>query len=311
MNENPAGILVIRDELTGWFSQLDREGREGERAFSLEAWNGDNPFTMDRIGRGHIHADACCMSILGGIQPGRFRSYLADALKDGPSNDGLIQRFQILVWPDTASGWRYVDQPPDAASVKRAEDVFRKLLDMDAEHPAQYRFDPEAQKLFIDWLEDLETKLRSCDLHPALVSHLSKYRSLMPSVAVLFEMADWASGNGNPDTVSLNNARRAAAWCEYLESHARRIYSCIVTPQMRAAHELADKIRQRRVGRDGFFSFRDVYTKGWSGLESPELVRQGAEVLQDAGWIRDVSPKPGKLGGRPSNLYQVNPRVWK
>jgi hypothetical protein len=41
MSENPAGILVIRDELTGWWSQLDRAGREGERAFCLQAWNGD------------------------------------------------------------------------------------------------------------------------------------------------------------------------------------------------------------------------------------------------------------------------------
>jgi hypothetical protein len=52
MSENPAGILVIRDELTGWWSQLDRAGREGERAFCLQAWNGDTGHTIDRIGRG-------------------------------------------------------------------------------------------------------------------------------------------------------------------------------------------------------------------------------------------------------------------
>ena len=50
MSENPAGILVIRDELTGWWSTLDRTGREGERAFSLQAWNGDTGHTIDRIG---------------------------------------------------------------------------------------------------------------------------------------------------------------------------------------------------------------------------------------------------------------------
>jgi putative DNA primase/helicase len=109
MSENPAGIFVIRDELTGWWSTLDRAGREGERAFCLQAWNGDTGHTIDRIGRGTIHVEACCMSMLGGIQPGRLRSYLVDALEDGPSNDGLIQRFQLLVWPDTPADWRYVD----------------------------------------------------------------------------------------------------------------------------------------------------------------------------------------------------------
>jgi putative DNA primase/helicase len=50
MDENPAGVLVVRDELTGWWSQLDRDGRQGERAFCLQAWSGDTGYLMDRIG---------------------------------------------------------------------------------------------------------------------------------------------------------------------------------------------------------------------------------------------------------------------
>ena len=49
MSENPSGIMVMRDELSGWLSQLDRPGREGERAFCLQAWNGDTGHTIDRI----------------------------------------------------------------------------------------------------------------------------------------------------------------------------------------------------------------------------------------------------------------------
>ena len=313
MSENPAGILVIRDELTGWWSQLDRAGREGERAFCLQAWNGDTGHTIDRIGRGTIHVEACCMSMLGGIQPGRLRSYMVDALEDGPSNDGLIQRFQLLVWPDTAPDWSYVDRAPDAASEQQAARVFRKLVELDAENPARFRFAPDAQELFIEWLAELETKIRGDELHPALVSHLSKYRKLMPALAVLFHLAETAAGNGAADTVSLRHAQQAAAWCEYLESHARRVYSCIVTPQLRAARELADKIKHRKVGTERFFSCRDVYLKGWSGLDSPEAVKQAAEVLQDAGWVRDVCGESSDpLGrGRPSNRYEVNPGVWE
>jgi hypothetical protein len=319
MSDNPAGILVVRDELTGWWSQLDRAGREGERAFSLQAWNGDTGHTIDRIGRGTIHVEACCMSMLGGIQPGRLRSYLVDALQDGPSNDGLIQRFQLLVWPDTAPDWSYVDRAPDAISEQQAAQVFRKLVELDAENPVRFRFASNAQELFIDWLAELEAKIRGGELHPALVCHLSKYRSLMPSLAVLFELADRAGSDGFvgslqaniPNFVTLEHTRQAAAWCEYLESHARRVYSCIVTPQLRAARELGSKIKQRKVGTNGFFSCRDVYLKGWSGLDSPEAVKLAAEVLQDAGWIRDMSDESRPFGGRPSNRYEVNPRVWQ
>jgi putative DNA primase/helicase len=241
MSENPAGILLIRDELTGWWSMLDRPGREGERAFCLQAWNGDTGHTIDRIGRGSVHVEACCMSMLGGIQPARLRSYLADALKDGPSNDGLIQRFQLLVWPDMTPGWKYIDRPPDTAAKEQAASVFEALAGLDAESPRLYHFAPDAQELFVAWLTELEAKVRSGDLHPALVSHLSKYRKLMPSLALHFEMADAVTCGHQGETVSLNHARQAAAWCEYLESHARRVYSCIVTPQLRAAIELANR----------------------------------------------------------------------
>ncbi len=323
MSENPAGILVIRDELTGWWSTLERSGREGERAFCLQAWNGDTGHTIDRIGRGTIHVPHCCMSMLGGIQPGRLRSYLVDALKDGPSNDGLIQRFQLLVWPDTPDGWTYVDRPPNVASELQAARVFGKLVEMSAEQPVRFRFAPDAQALLTEWITELEAKVRGDELHPALVSHLSKYRSLMPSLALLFELADRASFDGFVGSslvgcenfVSLEHARQAAAWCEYLESHARRVYSCVVTPQLRAARELADHIRKKHVrNKDGgfdWFAARDVYLKGWTGLDTPEAVKAAAEVLEDACWVREFSGERGATGGRPSNRYFVNPRVWE
>jgi hypothetical protein len=311
MSENPAGILLIRDELTGWWSMLDRQGREGERAFCLQSWNGDTSHTVDRIGRGSVYVEACCMSMLGGIQPGRLRSYLVDALKDGPSNDGLIQRFQLLIWPDTAPAWEYVDRPPDVAAEDRVRRVFEVLAKLDPEPPQEYHFAPDAQELFIAWLSELEAKVRSGELHPALVSHLSKYRSLMPSLALLFELADAVARGEWSDTVSLDHTRQAAAWCKYLESHARRVYSCIVTPQIRAAIELADKIKHGKVGADGFFSCRDVYLKGWSSLDSAEAVIRAAEVLEDAGWIRTTgSQSTDPLGrGRPSSRYEINPAV--
>jgi hypothetical protein len=320
MSENPDGIMVIRDELTGWWSTLDRAGREGERAFCLQAWNGDTGHTIDRIGRGTIHVDACCISMLGGIQPGRLRSYLADALADGPSNDGLIQRFQLMVWPDTESDWKYVDRAPDPTYEAIAKRVFGNLVALDSEGPMRFRFAPDAQELFMKWLGKLEARVRGDDLHPALVSHLSKYRSLMPSLALLFELADWAAeGPGVAGAIgsdgflcaSLEHAQQAVAWCDYLESHTKRIYSCITTPQMRAAQLLAEKLRKRQIAPDGFFSCRDVYLKGWSGLDTPELAKMAIDVLQDAGWVQDVDREAGPLGGRPSPRYQVNPRVFE
>ncbi len=321
MSENPAGIFVLRDELSGWLDMLDRSGREGERAFFLTAWAGDTGHTIDRVGRGTIYVEHCCLSMLGGIQPARLRSYLVDALRDGPSNDGLIQRFQLLIWPDTRPDWTLVDRPPDAAAQKQAEKVFLGLVELDAESPLPFRFSSEAQRLLNEWLRNLEAKVRGDELHPALVAHLSKFRSLMPSLALLFELADLAAEGsvgfvGSVEgilpiirEVSPEHVKQAIAWCDYLESHARRVYSCITTPQMRAARELADKIKRKKAGAHGSFSCRDVYLKGWSGLDSPGAVQMAVEVLEDALWLR--REYASDTGGRPGMRYIVNPKVYR
>jgi hypothetical protein len=310
MSENPAGLLVVRDELSGWMSQQERPGREGERSFNLECWNGDVGLTIDRIGRGSIYVPACCTSMLGGITPGRLRSYLTDVLEDRPGNDGLVQRFQVLVWPDCPPNWHYVDRPLDADSEQKVARIFQKLTELDVDNPTRLRFDRDAQELFVEWLADLEAKIRGNELHPALVAHLSKYRRLMPALAGLFELADAVAGNGAGETVSLKQAQRGAAWTEYLESHARRVYACVVTPQLRAARELADKIRQRKVGASGSFSCREIYWKGWRGLDSPEAVKQAAELLEDANWVRRLLAESRPVGGRPADRFEINPGVY-
>jgi putative DNA primase/helicase len=309
--ENPAGVLVIRDELTGWLSGLDRQGREQERAFFLEAWNGDSPFTVDRIGRGSIHVPAVCVSLLGNIQPARLRWYLSQALGGGPNDDGLFQRFQILAWPDPPRNWKLVDRPPNTQALLTAETVYSALAKLSADEPVRMHFDSDAQALFFAWLSELEGKVRvDLGLAPPFVAHLAKYRSLMPSLAALFHLADLAADDPKlPETTAINleHARQAAAACSYLESHARRTYSCVSSPECRAAREMA---RHIQIGDlPTVFKTRDVYLKGWSGLHTPELARTALSLLEDAGWVRLVGQPTPASGGRRPEEWQVNPKV--
>ena len=51
--ENPWGILLFRDELSGWLETISN-GQQGERQFFLESWDGDTPCKMSRIERGTL-----------------------------------------------------------------------------------------------------------------------------------------------------------------------------------------------------------------------------------------------------------------
>jgi len=195
LNENPNGVLCYRDELIGFLKSLDKEGQEGARSFYLEAWNGDGRYTYDRIGRGTIDIEAAIVSLIGSIQPGPLRAYLHGAVSNDTSADGLMQRFQLAVYPDISKTWRNVDRLPDTQAKNRAYSLvcFLDRLDPYAvgancqvDDAIPYlRFDPEAQDRFDQWRESLELRLRSGEEHPVIVAHLAKYRSLIPSLALL------------------------------------------------------------------------------------------------------------------------------
>jgi putative DNA primase/helicase len=299
---NFAGVFVLRDELSGWLASLERQGRESERAFYLECWAGDAGFTIDRIGRGSIHVEHCCVSLFGGIQPARLRAYCADALRDGPTNDGLIPRFQLLVWPDSKPDWKYRDRAPNASAMRAAENVYRHIAEMSADCPLRLKFARDAQALFVAWLSDLETRLRADDTNRFLLAHLSKYRKLMPALALLFSLAD-----GSLQSVGLHHARQAADWCEYLPHHARRVYASRISPGRLAAISLGQKLIKGWKRDCRKFTVREVYQNDWAGLGTPDEARAAVRVLEDAGWVRAEKPKSDT--GRPSEVYAINPRI--
>ncbi len=304
---NPAGVLVFRDELTGWLRSLDREGREGDRSFYLEAWSGTGAYTYDRIGRGTLHIEAATVSVLGGIQPGPLAAYVREAAGNGRGADGLLQRFQLIVWPDDTADWRNVDRWPDTSAKNAAFEVFERMAGLeplaigasrDGEGLSYLRFEPAAQEAFDTWRHDLEGRLRAGEPE-ILEAHLAKYRSLLPSLALLCHLAD--SPHGGP--VTLSAMLRAADWCEYLEAHARRLYATGIGADHSAAHALAARIRRGEV-LDGS-SPKDIYRNHWASLDKDATYR-ALDVLEGCGWLRvdEVA-----TGGRPSVVIRLNPCV--
>ena len=133
LRENPGGLLYVRDELVGLIASWDKQGREGDRQFFLEAWNGTDDYDTDRIGRGTIIIPNLCVTIFGGMQPEKLTAYLEQA-SDALGNDGLLQRFQLLVYPDPIP-WEYRDRIPDENARKRVDHVFDRLAAFD---PAEW-----------------------------------------------------------------------------------------------------------------------------------------------------------------------------
>lgn len=302
LNENPNGLMLYRDEISGFLRTIDREDRTNDRAFYLECFNGLGRYTYDRIGRGTIDIESLCVAILGNIQPGVLRPYLNHATKGTAGDDGMIQRFQLMVWPDLTD-WKFVDQWPDKDAKNQAFEVFDRLANWRGfDEPA--RFDEAAQKLFDAWFCNLHQELRADDIPPVLESHFAKYKSLIPSLAILIHLAD---DETHRPVVGVDAVKKAIAWGDYLKSHALRVYSSALDPVNLNAKTILDKIESGKL-KDGFGT-GDILRGGWMGLDSLDNVKAALARLVDFGWLKQVTIPGSSSGGRPSIRYQAHPKI--
>lgn len=320
LSDRPEGMLIWRDELMGWLKGLEKQGRDTDRAFYLESHGGKLRFPTDRISRGSL-APMVCLSILGGIQPGPLSRYVRGATAvESENNDGLLQRFQVLVWPNKTA-FTYVDQWPEKEAKDLAYGMYRKLATADVveEFGAEkavdepdampsMHFSEDAQPIFAEWYTALQVRLRTDEEIPAaLNAHLGKYASLMPKLATLFHLMDIASGAESPGPVSTNATIRAMAWCEYLESHACRVYRSAISADMARAGNLLKHIRRGEVADRA--TLREIYLHHWEDLTTREEVEAAIRTLADYGWARIDTEQPET--GRPSSIIRLHPSLEK
>lgn len=208
----------------GGFKRSIRLVEEGDREFYLESWNGYGSYTVDRVGSGTLHVPALCLSVFGGIQPGKLLAYVDKTLQCTAEDDGLLQRFQLLIYPELSPKWTNVDRNPDIFARQQVFDVFH-AVDKSSGAPSGVRFSEPAQEAFNVWRERLESRLKSNNVGcSAFESHLAKYRSLMHSLALLFWILEDPNHLQGNSLVSLSATTLAIRWCDFLEKHALKAY---------------------------------------------------------------------------------------
>lgn len=302
LNENPRGLLLIRDELPGFLARMESEECASDRAFYLEAFNGSGQFTYDRIGRGTVHIANCTISIIGGVQPSRIAPIVRGAMT-GASNDGLIQRLQLAVWPDSRKSWQWVDRHPDRQARETYKKVFRDLHELQLgspDEPTVLRFSPSAQAMFREWMTEIQTDARSGNLSPVLESHILKMPKTVASLALIFELIE-----GGRFEVGEQSTLRALAWADYLRSHATRLYSSGNT----MIEDGARLILERRHQLPDEFTAREIQRKGWAGLTDREAVASALDLLVTTNHCKEIEQPTKASGGRPTASYCWNPAL--
>lgn len=254
------------------------------------------------------------LSIFGGFQPDKIKQYVQGAQGGCSSNDGLIQRFQLLVWPDLPDFTGQVDRAPNKAAVQNLELAIiqlNQISDNGIEGASRDRsglltlhFDEEAQNVFNEWLNKNERMIRSAKLDPAEQGHFSKFRSLVPALALLNHLIDGQAGPVGAD--SLWKALHLA-W--YLRSHAKRLYASVHGLDQGPLRTLANQLLDNKLV-DGFTA-RTVEHKCWRGLKQRAVIEKALDTLVELDWLQESQSTRSVKGGRPTVTYRINPAISK
>ena len=312
MSDSPYGLLGLYDEIAGLIASWDSNGQETARSFYLTAWNGNQPYTVDRIERGTSRIERAFLCIVGGVQPSVLAQYIQGAKSGGKGNDGLVQRFQLLTYPDLDTGLKEVDRAADETAEKAAYDAIEALRSLDpaklgieplnGDNRAILHFAPDAQKLFDQVRVNID-KRAVCDKEDDIMaSHLSKMPATIAKLAMLIHLLDRGTG-----PITLVATEKAAMWRVYLYKHAKRIYGSAEIGSIQLVSMLGEKLIASAIKEP--FTAREIERKGWSGLTDSKLVEDALVELEDAGWVRITASDTRT--GRPTKFYNLNPALVK
>jgi hypothetical protein len=314
---NPNGLIFNFDEIAGFLVSLTQSVKSVERGFILECWNGDGSYTVDRVSRQGEHINGLCISIMGGTQPGKLAAMIKGAIDGGVEDDGLMQRFQVMIssirHPKQVKG--KVETDRDAILLMRA--FFEAIYSQQSKGPVQFCFSSEAEDHFENWHNDLLNNLQDNPSDwEALDAHFSKYTSLAPKLAMLFHMASCFDdvAQRSPQffaptgiewrrEISLSTLTQALGVVDFFKEHAQRVYSVITKRSELAAKSLAGAVMRGLVVDAQ--TVRSIKQKHWSNLTSDAEVEEALETLEQHDWLIIERLKPAT--GRPKNIIRLNP----
>ncbi|MCD8545366.1 MAG: DUF3987 domain-containing protein [Sulfurospirillum cavolei] len=290
LSYTPHGLLVTRDELSGFLKGMDRAGKENERPFYLEAWDGTNGFTVDRIGRGNTFIPKLTLSVLGNIQPSMIKEYVYEAVK-GKKADGLLQRFQLCVFVDAIKQQgvdRYPNKVARDAYYRTIEKIAKTLSFTDSAQVDEfgdtpfYRFKDDAQNVFNEWYKANAMEAQEA-FNEAMEGHLSKYPSLFASLALIFHVCDLAENGSRFDyRITKENTLKALQLVEVLKAHAERLYSTFEVEEAKRDAK-ADKVLSFMGKASLPISFRDITLKAGGKPSKDEILKAIKGVYKSAG----------------------------
>jgi len=285
LNENSRGVLIIKDELSGWLgsmNQYKQGGKGADRQFWLSAHT-NQPVAVDRKSLEEpLIVARPFVSIVGGIQP----EVLPDFGKD--RGDGLIDRF-IPVYPKPRVGRWSDDEISDHVREEYARTIgglykLRHANDEEDPFPSKVGMTDEAKALFVAEYNRLHDELEAPGfpqrLRPAwgkLEAYFARF-ALILAMTRIIELGNQGQA-GIMERVTREDMAGAVQLLAYFKNHVRRVYTGLYGDH--PSDRLAADLRDFLIGQAG--SWEGIASELYEALDSdykPERVKDFGKLIR-------------------------------
>src|SRR5215207_3696705 len=244
LEDNPRGVLIYKDELTGWVRSHDQYkagGKGADRQHWLSVWS-NQAIVVDRKSRqgDPTYVERPWVSLVGGIQPAMLSEL------GGSMEDGLLDRF-LFCYPkhsqtdlsEAALGADTEDQNDglyaQLSSLRMVED------EIGQEAPNVVPMSWEARRLFREIHDGIGREALEPGFPQRLQGVWAKMRGYLARISLVLALSRSVEHN-EPEQVEEEDVKNAARIVAYFKAHARRVYGELraTTPEDLLAGEVWD-----------------------------------------------------------------------
>lgn len=303
LEARPRGVTYVADELARLFMNLERYSGGSDRAFWLEAWDG-NSFTVERLGRPPVILAHLLVGVVGGFQPDLLaRSFAGDS-------DGIYSRF-LYAWPPEAP----YREPTDEADEVDPEiiNAFARLANLQAGEdeafaPRSIPLTPDARQAFTQFAQFAHRERQLLDGRDREYWCKGTGHVLRLSGTLCF--LEWAwSGGAEPQAIEARHVESAVLfWRGYLWPHGRAALRLV---GLSDKHGYARTVlRWLHAGNKAEVSREEVRREALAQRLDAGETQALLDMLVRSGWLREF-PVKVTGPGRPARRWEVNPRLFE
>lgn len=192
--ENPNSVGVFKDELAGWFKDMNKYREGSDLEFWLSTWSG-KAISLNRKTAKSAFVDKPLVSVLGGIQPSILNSFYTDDNKDNGFMDRMLLSYpdlEIEKWNDKEMDYDTIQWYQDSI-IAFYETIKHKVVQFDEDgdiKPKTAIIPKESKAEWIRVFNEYTDIQNSDEENEYMKSMLPKQKSYLPRFALLLNTLD-------------------------------------------------------------------------------------------------------------------------